>query len=271
VPDRSAPADRGHPLTPPGYTRTSGANGEVTLARSAPFDWRVVPIVLAGVTAVLPAMLGLLGQTDAATISGFLFSLAMAMAFAFVTVAYADTPTLLVVSDRIVVGERGPNGELLVRVDGRLWPAGEGTDVLLTDRFVTPKNGSSYRAYGVLLVLPDAFAEFDFGRYGEDARQFQTVLCEALQRQPVETPFSPPDEEEADVLPIFVGIASSCLGGAAFVVPGMLGHARIGALAGGACAAAVGWASSLAIRAMLGKNGPHLLHEARTFAARQRT
>jgi hypothetical protein len=270
VPRHDAPADPPRPLTAQGYTVTRGANGEITLARpSAPFDWRIVPAALACATIVLPTALALLGSASGAISLGFPLVLATTMAFAFITASYALAPPLLLVSARIVFGQRSPEGQPLLRVDARTWPAGEGVDLLLTNRMVMPKNGSSYWVYGVLVLLPDAFVELHLGRDEEAARQLQASLCEALQQQPIEIQYSPEDSD-ADIVPIFVGMASTCLALVPFVLPTFVGHARIATLAGGAWAAAAGWAGALAVRAILRKAGPHMLHEAWKFARERR-
>jgi hypothetical protein len=261
------------PLAAPGYTATSSEDGRFTLARtSPPRDWRVVLLVLAGATIVTPAAAGVLAGYGLAVSCGVPLAIVTAMAFAFLAPDVVDRPPRLRVRDRIVVGELGPLGQRMVRVDGRSWPAGEGTDVLATMRLVPVRNADAYWAYGLLLVLPDALVEIDFGRGKADARRIQVAMCEALQQSAIEPPCPDAEAEgEADpaLVTIFVSIASTCVAVATFVVPAVLGTPMF-VLAGGAAAAAVAWAGSLVIRAITKKGGYRLLREAREFAASQR-
>lgn len=256
-----------------GYTIERGSEGEITLTRAKPpFDWRVLPVVLAGVSIVVPFALSFVSG-DASWYAGFFAWLATPFVFLMVSSAYAAHPTLLEIARRMVLGETGPNGQRMVRVDERTWPAGEGVDVLVCERHVSPKNGPSYKIDGVLVVLPDAVVELTCGREKkEQAKQLQHQLCAALAVEPPKGVLWRQTPEDAELVFVFVGIAAVMLAFAPPIASTFveLPHPRALILGTGVWTALIAWASSRIMGAMLRRSGPALLAAAKESAASAR-
>jgi hypothetical protein len=254
----------------PDFRVSLGEDGELTLKRTGktPFNARLLLVPLAGVAVALLPVVSLFSPSSVMVCAFSLAFLAPA-AFLFVSDDYADVPTRLLVRDRIVIGERGPLGQRLVRVDGRTWPAGEGCDVLVaSQRFRLVDDPT----YSLLLLLPDGFTELWFGTETEGARRLQGAICAALGIPPIEASYSPPKEEDDDTRFGLVLFASWVLASAGTFPTVILRHVPIPVmLAVGAWAVAVGWGAGSVMRARLKKSGPERLHHARAFAKRNRT
>ncbi len=255
-----------------GYVIARGPEGELTLTRARPpFDWRIVPRVFAGATIALPVALSFVDQ-GSALMACFFGALLTPFAFLMVASLYGESPTLIEVRRRLVIGELGPNGQRMVRVDERTWPAGEGASVVVGERHHSPKNGPSFKSYSVLFALPDAIVELACGREQRaNAQAVAAMFCNALREPPGEAVRVYSRQAlDGDAAFVFLGIFAAmltlgapCGMSALGLQPTCLLFVLTGFWVWG-----VSWLASLAMRAEVKSSGPELLRATRSTSRR---
>jgi len=253
-----------------GYAASRGPKGEAVLTRTARrLDGRVVAALFGGVSLVLPAALSVVAPIAATSVT-LVFGLVALAVILGGAVASQEPPTVLAIRRRLVIGEVGPDGQLLVRVDDRAWPLREGVYVLVARRIIPRKHDGSYYVYGVILALPDAFVELAYGRKAEDAKNLRDWLWEPTGERPLERVHSQ-DQDEVALAFVVVGIATLMVGILLIVFPvlalsdkaGVAGHARLALVLSGPWIAAIGGGAWMAVRWAARMSRPHVLHKAR--------
>ena len=244
-----------------GYTVTRGPEAELTLARTrTPFDWQVVPRAFAVASIALPLALSFVSE-DNALLASFFGAMVTPYAFLMVANAYAESPTLIDIRHRLVIGDS--DGKRIVRIDDRTWPAAAGVTVVVGERHHSPKHGPSYKSYSVLFALPDAIVEFHCGREMAANAQALAAMLRAALREPQQERVRVHSRRthDGDAALAFLGIGAVLLALGAPIRASALGLSPQRLLVGltGFWVWAVSWAAARAMRAAVKSAGPELL------------